>query len=198
MKYKNINTKGIKNLPDILEHIYFDEFYRGYSAGFFPKDKFRGEELFGEFLLLIADMNKEKLFSLCESNELKYYSVAMIKNLFLSKGFRQCRDEPRESVDYLEQTTDDEVRNHFNQVECETLLKDIGKHLRKLSLDNEGYWYDEQVFNYYYNEYNNYRDMSKATKIPVSSLYHSVKKTKQRIKKEFKEAYKNIDRNGND
>jgi DNA-directed RNA polymerase specialized sigma24 family protein len=82
----------------------------------------------------------------------------------------------------------------FNEVE---LFEDYNKKidLDKLydkidSIIEDWYWYDKKLTKLYLNTNMSMRDISKETKISLSSIFNTLTNAKQKIRKETKEEYK--------
>jgi len=170
--------------------------YRGYAMSFFPNNKELGEELFSMYMEKLIEMDLDKLISLCKNKEFKYYSIAMIrhdvyrKNSPFSKRYR--REGMVDISEAYDIADDREDITYFCQETTEELLTDIDEYLLELSKINNSYWYDYEIYKLYYREFNSYRKMSAATEIPVSSLYHSVNKSRRRIRKQFGNDYNKL------
>ena len=195
-------TKGLTTIEEVLTHITIDTFYRGYSYSFVSKyHPYKQEELFSCFVEAVLNMNPERVLELCKIEEFKYYSAAIIRNLVFKKSSSFNKYNNDTVLEFNERTmdrSDEPILSHYNQEQSETLLDDIGEFLNDAAKESKENWYDMQVFNLYYNKHNSYRKMAKETEIPVSSLYYSVKKSKQRIRNEFETQYNNILKDGTD
>ena len=215
-------TKGLTTIEEVMTHVLTDTFYKGYSWSFYLErgtkkegdNSFIKEEIFSHYIEAVLNMDKDRVLELCANEEFKYYSAAMIRNLAINKSSPLNIENRRVSkskhdtgvislgvvnldLDKIESLSDTEL-HHYNQEQSETLLDDIGEFLNDAAKESKENWYDMQVFNLYYNKHNSYRKMAKETEIPVSSLYYSVKKSKQRIKNEFETQYNNILKDGTD
>lgn len=196
MNNTNLPTDKIYNINDLLNHIATDTFYKGFSYSFYAKhDTYRAEELYSHFIMTVIDMDEAKVLELCHNNQFQQYAAAIIKNAVYHKSSKFNQQYNRDNTVLLEEGRldfEEEFSTHFNQSETEELITDIEVYLSELADTNEGYWYDEKVFNLYYSKYKSFRKMSAATSIPVSSLYHSIDKSRRRIKKKFINNYNNI------
>lgn len=194
-------TKNLKSLNDILEHINRDSLYRGYAASFFKNDYIRQQELFSCFVQLLIDVDEAKLVALCDREEFKYYAVSMIRNEAINKRSQFNKFNSDAVMEYNpvnEPTDEDEQRTHYNQKQTEDLLREIDSFIESMSKETSTDFYDSQVFRLYYDKYKSFRKFSTASDIPVSALYHSLNKTRRKIKKNFNNQYKNICKNGSD
>ena len=194
-------TKNLKSLSDVLEHIERDSLYRGYAASFFKNDVVRQQELFSCFVQLLIAVDEAKIVALCEREEFKYYAISMIRNEAINKRSEFNKYNSDSVLEYSpinEPTDEDEVRTHYNQVQTEELLNCIDEYIDSMSKETSAGFYDSQVFKLYYEKYKSFRKFSEASDIPVSALYHSINKTRGKIKKQFTNQYKNICKNGSD
>ena len=68
----------------MIEQIYLDSFYRGYCNSL-VYNKTKQEELFSEFILIVLELDKEKVRQLVDRKEFKYYAIAIIRGLVYNK-----------------------------------------------------------------------------------------------------------------
>ena len=181
-------------INQIINHISVHPFFKGYCFAL-TKDPFMSEELFQEFNLKICEEPIEKMLRLFNSGEFHYYSVAIIKNMIyneyseLNKNHRNnnlvLNDEIETSIPF-----DDE--SNVRTEEIERLIKDINKFLIDKTESTKGYWYNKQLFELYFNNNHTYRSIGELTKIPYTSIFHSIRITKEEIQKEFKTRYEQL------
>ena len=184
---------------EIYKLITTDSFFKGYAKSF-SDDDFIANEIYSEFLLKVCEMNQDKLQQLYDDRELKYYCATIIKNVVYHPSSivkKNHFDRNLVHIDdedcYFEVENVEEVEpQHLNQEAIVELLKEIKWFLAEMAKENELGWYNQQVFELYHEEYKSLRDMSKDTTIPTSSIYNSVKKTKDKINDLFRERYDSI------
>jgi len=184
---------------EISKLITTDSFFSGYAKSF-SNDEFIANEIYSEFLLKVCEMNQDKLQQLFDDGQLKYYCARIIKNVVYHPSSIVKKNHFDRKLVYIDdddcffevENKEDEPPQHLNQEAIEILLKDIKWFLAEMAKENELGWYNQQVFELYHEEYKSLRDMSKDTTIPTSSIYNSVKKTKDKINDLFRERYDSI------
>jgi len=179
------------NRNDILTEVYQDVFYKCYISSLLPN---LVNEAHSEFLCKLSEMDEDKLIKLHNNKELKYYSIAMIRNMIFNRNspFNKLfknQDLPIEEAFYIEEDSD---TPQFDDDAADALILDIWEHLEYRSKTIEGAWYSEQIFKMYFNTTKSFRDLSSETKIPTSSIYHNVKSTQEIIVNKFKDDYDRI------
>lgn len=178
---------------EILIEVYSNELFRGYAAKFYPH---LADEMVSELIVSLCTLSDERLIELHTKKELTYYSIAIIRNMainpyspfskkFLSDNL-EINDDVLESID--------EDCNEMLYTDVDDLIKDVNDFLKERTDTIAGAWYDESLFNMHFNKDDaaSFRAMSKITDIPVSSIYHSVKKTQDLINDKFKDRYNDI------
>lgn len=177
------------NREDILVGIYNDPFYRGYITKLTP---YLIEECYSEFLLEVSEMCETKLGLLHSYNELKYYSISIIRNMVYNKysNFNKMYNEKLADIDnhpYLYEDNE-EVNHELN----DELVNDIKDFLTKRAENVDGAWYDKQLFKMYFEEDETFRSISEMTSIPTSSIFHNIKGTQSVIQQKFKKRYDDL------
>lgn len=176
----------------ILVEVYSDVFYRAYISSLLPN---LVEEAHSELISTLAEMDEDKLIKLYNNKELKYYSIAIIRNMIFNKSspfnkqFNQDNSLELQEAAYL---VDEELADEFNDELADELISDIWRFLEERSGYIEGAWYSEKVFKMYFKTSKSFRDLSSETKIPTSSIYHNVKSTQELIIDKFKDRYDRI------
>ena len=173
---------------DILTEVYNDVFYKCYIASLLPN---LVDEAHSELIATLAEMDEEKLVQLYENKELKYYSIAIVRNMIFNKSspFNKLFNESHLEVEDAFYIIDDVTPPQFNDDAGDALIFDIWSYLEDRSKKIDGAWYSEQIFKMYFNTSKSFRDLSAETKIPTSSIYHNVKSTQQLIIDKFKKKY---------
>ena len=175
----------------MIEQIYKDGFYKGFcnTLVYSKTDK---EELYSEFILKVCELDKTRLKDLMDKKEFKYYAVGMIRNLVYNKYSTYNKNNKifAEITDDL--TEEPKEPNYFDTKQSKELLKKVEDYVNIGVEESSDAFYHSKVFQIYYKEYNNFRAMSKETKIPISSLHNSLKKTNNNIKQTFCEEYKQL------
>ena len=175
----------------MIEQIYLDSFYRGYCNSL-VYNKTKQEELFSEFILIVLELDKEKVRQLVDRKEFKYYAIAIIRGLVYSKYSQYNKNNisfNEITENYTEETTEP---SYLDTKESKKLLKKVDKLLSKGVDEDINIWYSQKIFDVYFNEYNSFRKMSKATSIPMNSIYNSIKDTKEKIKDNLGKEYERL------
>ena len=199
------------NRDEILIDVYSDTFYKGYAASYKPS---LVDEIISELIISLTSMDEAKLISIHKNKELKYYCIAIIRNMVINEksnfnaGYSRhakyeqeitydnnsfkC-DEANENPLFapaLDNVVDDIVIN-VSELEDE-LISDIYKFLKKRGENVCGEWYNEELFKQCFKDGKNHREISGATKIPFTSVYRSIEDTKTLIQTKFKDRYNDI------
>ena len=181
------------NRDKILIEVFNDNFYKCFAASLAPT---LVDEVQSELIVTLAEMNEEKLITLYNNKELKYYSIAIIRNMVLNKRspfnkqFEKglCYEDNKDVWNAAEEV----AVIDFNDDAGDKLLADIYSFLSTRSKNVSGGWYDEKLFKMYFGDNVSFRDVSKKTGIPTSSIYHNIKNTTEIINNEFKTTYDGI------
>ena len=170
---------------EILTEVYNDIFYKAYISSLLPK---LVDEAHSELVYTLSEMDEEKLINLHDNKELKYYSIAIIRNMIFNKSspFNRMFNESHLEVQEALYIIDDVMPPQFNDDAADELILDIWRYLEDRSKNIDGAWYSEQIFKMYFNTSKSFRELSAETKIPTSSIYHNVKGTQELIINKFK------------
>lgn len=183
-------------ISDIINFIYSETFFSGYSHSF-SYDFFIGEEIFSEYILKVCEEPTEKMLKLFNTGCFNYYSARIIKNMVINKYSKVNKNiinfKYDELSDYKNYNQDD--CDEPSSIEVDELIQNIHNFLDKYEKENKGGWYDVTLFKMYYFEDNTYREMEKLTKIPSSSLFHSVTKLKNLVVESLGTDYEEIFKN---
>lgn len=180
------------NRDDILIEVFNDSFYKGYAAKLSPK---LVDEIQSELIAILAEMDAEKLIQLHSNNELRYYSIAIIRNMVLNKKspFNKMFNDNHNFDEEFDIADDiDEPSVDFDDDGADCLIADIYKFLNNRASEVSGAWYDEGLFKIYFGEDLTLREVSERTGIPLSSVYHNIKSTMKLIGNEFKDRYNDV------
>jgi len=199
----------------MITKIYLDNFYKGY-CGSLVYNKTKQEELFSEFILIVLELDQDKVKQLVDRKEFKYYAIAIIRGLVYSKyssynknsrsiveaaaSYNKFDSTKVSSYNYIdhdelmdEHTEEGEGEpSYLNTKDAKKLLKKVDKLLSKGVDEDVNIWYSQKIFDVYFNEYNSFRKMSKATSIPTNSIYNSIKDTKEKIKDNLGKEYERL------
>ena len=134
------------------------------------------DELYSEVLLILCEMDENKLEILHANKQLQYFIVRIILNLWRSTTspfYKKYRVEHTELQHY--HTIEQEEYNIDNDQHEEERLKVAETFL------NELYWYDARIFELYHTKYKSYRQMAKEIGIPYRSICKTVLTVKEKI-----------------
>lgn len=179
----------ITKIDDLVDHIYNEPFFKEYSKSL-SHNNITQEEIFQEYLLKVCE-NPEKMIKLYNDGSFKYYSVAIIRNLVYNKystiNKYHTNNTPEELESKCLKDTAADVCE-YQEIEERTLklFNDISSTVSK------SHWYDIEVYNMYFIQGMTYRGISKLTKIPHTSIFHTIKKMKNRIREVHGNDYNTI------
>jgi len=202
----------VKDMDELMAIVMEDSFYRGFCASFTGDDKFRTDELFSEFILLVLEWPLERTLDLCHRNKFKYYAIRSIINLVKNSNspysktievkysyLEHDRGQRWDNIkgDFLNDllAVEDSEPQYLNQTYAETMAGEIESFLKECITDEKLNWYDVEVFNLYNARYKSFRKMSKAANIPHSSLWHSYNRVRKSVLNQFGEEYAIISAN---
>lgn len=183
-------------LNQIIQSVTSDGFYQGYASTFY-NDAFLSKELYSEFLLLLVQLNYNKLLRLFSSHQLKYYCVSIIKNLVYNKysPFNKNHINKNLSLEdsymQIENASTDPQPAFYDK---ESLLDEIGAYMENKEKSEEGFWYQKKLFEMYHYQKLTYRQISAMTNIPVSSIFNTIKSVKDSLKEEFADKYNELNK----
>lgn len=179
------------NKSIILQEIFMDVFYKCYISSLTPN---LVDEAHSEFIFKIAEMDEDKLISLYNNKEIKYYGIAIIRNMIFNKSskFNKLYNNNNLQVEEAYYVPDEVDTDTFDDDAADELILSIWKFLEDRSKSIEGGWYSEKIFKMYFNTTKSFRDLSKETGIPTSSIYHNAKSTQQIIIDKFRDEYDRI------
>jgi DNA-directed RNA polymerase specialized sigma24 family protein len=172
----------------VINEIYTDSFYKGYCNSLFYNE-IKREELLSEFILAVLEMNQERVKELIDRKEFKYYAISIIRNLAFNKNSSFNKNNTVALENDIIEDENLEQPVYFEDEKAKELKKCIYSKLLKDSKKSTNLWYEKEIFFLYHNEFKSYREMSKATGIPVSSIHNSVIKTTEKIKEQFKDRF---------
>ena len=151
----------------ILQKMYIDKDINEAIGKMQPFDL--QDDLRQELYLVLCEQSEEKLMEMYTKGWIKYFLVRTICNMAKSdrstffKTFRKTFIEYGEHHDRADEVFDEEMMMKVN--------KSMG----------ELHWYEREVF-VAYAEVGNITEISRETKIPVSSLYKTIRKVRKTIR----------------
>ncbi len=168
----------------------------------FKIDEDKANELVQEMYIRMHDYTKDVKRIMYNETEINtFYIYVTLRNLYYSKftnynnknkkiilfsDYKNTHDHKifydvlnRLSYDFEEQT-----ESYKKKINLEALYNKID------SVIEDWYWYDKKLTKLYLNTDMSMRDISKETKISLSSIFNTLTNAKEKIRKESKEEYK--------
>jgi hypothetical protein len=160
------------NKDEIIVMVYNDETVIKYCRAIHPEY----EELKSQLIIQLLDMKDNKLFDAVNNNYLQYLCFVICKRIVAGrvKG---------SGMFYL-------AKNHLSIQEGYgidvTIEEERNDYIEKIdSIVNNGHWYDKTLFNYHYKQGYKLREIAEMTGINIKSIAYTIKKTRDKIKKEL-------------
>ena len=163
----------------------------------FKLDNNDANELVQNMYLRMHDYTKDVKRIMYNENEINtFYIYITLRNLYYSKFTNYKKknktvlfsDIDKENFKYIinkmSYDIDDFEDNYKKKVNLEALCNKID------SVIEDWYWYDKKLTKLYLNTDMSMRDISKETKISLSSIFNTLTNAKEKIRKESKEEYK--------
>ena len=163
----------------------------------FKLDNNDANELVQNMYLRMYDYTKDVKRIMYNEKEINtFYIYITLRNLYYSKFTNYKKknktvlfsDIDKENFKYIinkmSYDIDDFEDNYKKKVNLEALCNKID------SVIEDWYWYDKKLTKLYLNTDMSMRDISKETKISLSSIFNTLTNAKEKIRKESKEEYK--------
>lgn len=157
----------------------------------------KANELVQDMYLRMHDYTKDVKRIMYNEKEINtFYIYITLRNLYYSKFTNYNKnkktvlfsDIDTEKFNYIMNQivydVDQHNDNYKKKVNLEALYNKID------SVIEEWYWYDKKLTKLYLNTNMSMRDISKETKISLSSIFNTLTNAKEKIRKESKEEYK--------
>jgi len=193
----NLETLYLKmssNILDILSKRHTEWLNMAKS---FKLDNNDANELVQNMYLRMYDYTKDVKRIMYNEKEINtFYIYITLRNLYYSKFTNYKKknktvlfsDIDKENFKYIinkmSYDIDDFEDNYKKKVNLEALCNKID------SVIEDWYWYDKKLTKLYLNTDMSMRDISKETKISLSSIFNTLTNAKEKIRKESKEEYK--------
>lgn len=193
----NLETLYLKmssNILDILAKRHTEWLNMAKS---FKLDNNDANELVQNMYLRMYDYTKDVKRIMYNEKEINtFYIYITLRNLYYSKFTNYKKknktvlfsDIDKENFKYIinkmSYDIDDFEDNYKKKVNLEALCNKID------SVIDDWYWYDKKLTKLYLNTDMSMRDISKETKISLSSIFNTLTNAKEKIRKESKEEYK--------
>jgi DNA-directed RNA polymerase specialized sigma subunit len=172
----------------ILQTIYEDDIYKGYAASFCPN---LVDEMISELVFRFLNMDEQKLLDLYSNKELKVYALAILRNMVYYKydPFRKKFLEDSTLPIMTEIIRIEDEQEEDNSDLTTELRKDIDKYLTNRADKIKGEWYNQKLFDLYFQDGHTFKEISEMTGISCSSIYLSVKGVQEIVQTKFKSTY---------
>jgi len=172
------------NRDKIIEDIYFSSSIISYCKTM-SRD---WEELKSQLIIQLLKMKEEKLMNAYNKNYMEYMCFVICKRIVYGRVKGSGTFYMKKKNESLEEGWGwDIIDDNYNE---NFYLDDIESEV------NKEHWYDKILFNEYYKEGYNYREISEKYGINIKSISYTINKTKKKIKKRVEENGK--DNNPND
>lgn len=133
------------------------------------------EELKSQLILQLLKMSDKKLKHAVDNNYLEYLCFTICKRI-VSGNISDS------GIFYKKHLFNDELYDVVDEVDTTyNLVDEVDEILNNL------HWYNKSLFNFYYKDGYNYREISEMTGINIKSVFHTIKLTKDLIKNKIKE-----------
>lgn len=157
---------------DIIVKVYYSETVVKYCRAIHPEY----EELKSQLIIQLLDMKDNKLFDAVNNNYLEYLCFVICKRIVAGrvKGsgmFYLAKNHLSLEEGYGADITIEEERNDY--------LEEID------NIVNTLHWYDKTLFNYHYKMGYKLREIAEMTGINLKSIAYTIKKTREKIKREL-------------
>jgi DNA-directed RNA polymerase specialized sigma subunit len=138
-----------------------------------------GNEMLSDLIYQLYKMSDEKLIYIFENGYLEYTCFKIIKRI----KYGTIRDS-----DFFYKKNDTFITSDFTNYKSDDVSIERYK-LYDLLIEevNKLHWYDKAIFQLYYKDGYNYREISEKTGINIKSVAHNINKTKKFLKNKFKE-----------
>ena len=153
------------------------------------------EDFYQDLYVIMADKDKDKMKKIYDNKEMMQYVYIIIRNNLQSKNSRYyytyrkpIGSDYNEEIDFRESydATDKNKLLDELQEDYKLLLSKIDRYLNTELNENPKSFYDKKVFEMYYNEDNTFRGLGEILNIPMSSIYNTVTRSKDKVTKLFK------------
>ena len=182
------------NKNQIIQEVYFDNFYQAYISSEVPNLQ---DEAKSEFINMLFDVKENTLIDLHKNGCLRFYCIKIIRNMVANRKspFNKMYREQHTDIDTLNNLQDDVILDLLQVQEDKTndrqdLINEIFSFLDQRKA--VGSWYDNAVFKKYYIEGLSFRQMARETGIHYVSLFKTISLVKEMINTKFKTRYNDL------
>ena len=159
---------------EIIAELYSSQEMADALAKMNPEDL--REDLRQEIFVALCEMDDSRIITLHTNKQLKFFAVRIMLNMIQSKTSRFFYKFRRGAYDPYHESHD----KAEDEPECE---ETFSKRYEAVC-DELGtmYWYKRELFRLYVESGCNAAKVSRETKIPIRSVYHTIKEVKDQIK----------------
>tara|TARA_R110000796_G_scaffold7781_1_gene26370 strand:- start:2211 stop:2777 length:567 start_codon:yes stop_codon:yes gene_type:complete len=165
-------------------------------ASSFKLNKNDANELVQEMYIRMYDYTKDINRIMYKENEINtFYIYITLRNLYYTNYtnygkrkkitlFTDIEEQYNYGINNIANNDEDTNTDYDKKVKLEDLCNKID------GIIDKWYWYDKKLTKLYFNTRMSMRDISKETKISLSSIFNTLTNAKEKIRKETKEEYK--------
>ena len=182
---------------DILSNKHQDWFNMAKSFGLSNDD---ANEIVQEMYIRIYDYTKDIKKIMYNKTEVNtFYIYITLRNLYYSNFAKYGKSIKTRKIFLFTEMDDNSIKKVYNNYfeDYESYMQTVSK---KKSLDklhekieqtiDSWYWYDKKLTKLYFDSGMSMRDLSKETKISLSSIFNTLTNAKEKIRQNTKEEYK--------
>lgn len=182
---------------DILSNKHQDWFNMAKSFGLSNDD---ANEIVQEMYIRIYDYTKDIKKIMYNKTEVNtFYIYITLRNLYYSNFAKYGKSIKTKKIFLFTEMDDNSIKKVYNNYyeDYESYMQTVSK---KKSLDklhekieqtiDSWYWYDKKLTKLYFDSGMSMRDLSKETKISLSSIFNTLTNAKEKIRQNTKEEYK--------
>ncbi len=179
-------------LEKILIEINREPLFKSYAAKMSPKFV---NEIISEVIIIIAEMDREKVLSLYSKGDLKRYIITVITNMVINpkspfnKMYNSQNKDISKVYNYSANKDEEDV---FISSEALELIQDIKAFILKRSLISEEEAINSDLFYRFTFGGETFQEISDSTGIAKTSVFNTVKSIEQIIETKFKTQYGRI------
>tara|TARA_R100001443_G_scaffold26751_2_gene40076 strand:- start:1572 stop:2096 length:525 start_codon:yes stop_codon:yes gene_type:complete len=157
-------------------------------------------EIVQEMYMRIYDYTKDiKKIMYNETEVNTFYIYITLRNLYYSNFAKYGKSIKTKKIFLFTEMDDNSIKRVYNNYyeDYESYMQTVSK---KKSLDklhekieqtiDSWYWYDKKLTKLYFDSGMSMRDLSKETKISLSSIFNTLTNAKEKIRQNTKEEYK--------
>lgn len=140
------------------------------------------KDLVQDMFIRLNDYVKEPQKLMYNENEVnKFYIYVTLKNMF----YKRKEKTYFTSLSLYEHNIISD--SNENEIYTKELFDDLIDSINDIK--NKWYWYDKKLFDLYFNTDMSMRDLSKKTKISLSSIFNTISNAKEKIREQTQKEY---------